>query len=231
MNAISLPVVFRENPRRAAWRSAWLAPLIVGPVWCGVVASLFPSSQAATLAKCVLAMLLATCSFTDIRWKRIPNWASYTALAWGLGLNTVHGFLAGSCPGVGAWLGGIGWAQSLQGAGVSFLIMYGVYHLCCGGAGDVKLAVAIGSLVGVEAGVEILVVCHVVAAVVVVFWMIGTVGPRTVAASFARVIGYFLFPLLILPPTAEHHLVLNRPVPMAAFFALATLICRGGFGS
>ncbi len=29
-------------------------------------------------------LLLAATSYTDLRWRRIPNWATYTALAWAL---------------------------------------------------------------------------------------------------------------------------------------------------
>ena len=83
----------------------------------------------------MLAMLLITAIYTDLRWSRIPNWLTFPAM--GLGI-VVH-----------AWIGGQQCALfSLSGIGVGmglFLLPYA----CKGvGAGDVKLMAAIGSMVG-----------------------------------------------------------------------------------
>jgi len=83
----------------------------------------------------MLAMLLITAIYTDLRWSRIPNWLTFPAM--GLGV-VVH-----------AWIGGQQYALfSLAGIGVGmglFLLPYACKGI---GAGDVKLMAAIGSMVG-----------------------------------------------------------------------------------
>ncbi len=83
----------------------------------------------------VLMPLLVTAVYTDIRWARIPNWLTVSAM--GIGMLT-HA-----------------WIQGLQGAGFSlaglsvglglFLILYACKVI---GAGDVKLMAAIGAILG-----------------------------------------------------------------------------------
>jgi prepilin peptidase CpaA len=83
----------------------------------------------------LLAVLLVSAIYTDLRWFRIPNWLTFAAM--GLGIL------------VQAWIGGFhGALFSLAGLGVGmglFLLPYAGKAI---GAGDVKLMAAIGSIVG-----------------------------------------------------------------------------------
>jgi prepilin peptidase CpaA len=83
----------------------------------------------------VLAGVVLVAAFYDIRFRRIPNWLVLTALLFGLALN---GFL----------FSGAGLKSSAQGIGLAFAIYFPLYLLRGMGAGDVKLMMAIGSLVG-----------------------------------------------------------------------------------
>jgi prepilin peptidase CpaA len=83
----------------------------------------------------VLAGAVFVAAVYDIRFRRIPNWLVLAALLLGLALN---GFL----------FGGGGLLTSLKGIGLAFVIYFPLYLLRGMGAGDVKLMMAIGSLVG-----------------------------------------------------------------------------------
>jgi prepilin peptidase CpaA len=80
-------------------------------------------------------IVVAVATFTDLKRRIIPNWLVFPFLA--------AGFTAS------AWLGGWrGMGQSLMGLGLG-LVLFGVLFWMGGmGAGDVKLAAAIGAWVG-----------------------------------------------------------------------------------
>ncbi len=80
-------------------------------------------------------IVLSVATFTDLRSRRIPNWLVAPFFACGILVSSwLHG-----------WHGA---AQSLEGAGLGFLI-YGVLFFMGGmGAGDVKLCTAIGAWIG-----------------------------------------------------------------------------------
>jgi prepilin peptidase CpaA len=83
----------------------------------------------------MLAILVIMAAAFDVRYRRIPNWLVCTGLIWGVGMNL---FLFGS--------GGL--KLSVVGIGVAFLIYFPLFALRGMGAGDVKLMMAIGALVG-----------------------------------------------------------------------------------
>lgn len=83
----------------------------------------------------VLTTLLITAIYMDLRWSRIPNWLTFSAMGIGIVIHT--------------WISGLqGTLTSLAGLAVGmglFLIPYACKAI---GAGDVKLMAAIGSMVG-----------------------------------------------------------------------------------
>ena len=87
----------------------------------------------AILAGAVILALLA--GWTDYRSRRIPNWLTVPALAVGIALNAV----------AGGW-GGL--KTSLLGAGLGLLLLLPFVLLRSLGAGDWKLAGALGAFVG-----------------------------------------------------------------------------------
>jgi prepilin peptidase CpaA len=86
-------------------------------------------------ANAALVALLLICLVTDVRWKRIPNWATLPSIVLGLGLNSL----------AGGWTG-------LKAAGLGLLVGFGglfvMFVLGWMGGGDVKLMGAIGALKG-----------------------------------------------------------------------------------
>jgi len=89
--------------------------------------------KAATSLLVVAVALIA--GVTDWRWRRIPNWLTVPGLLVGVALNS----LAAGWPGLKA---------SLLGAGLGLLLLLPFVLLRSLGAGDWKLAGAVGSFVG-----------------------------------------------------------------------------------
>ena len=79
---------------------------------------------------------------TDLRSMRIPNWLTLPLLGAGI----AHG----------AWMGGFGGVgDSLAGAAIAGGIFLAAYALAGGGAGDAKLMMALGSWIGLDASVPL----------------------------------------------------------------------------
>jgi prepilin peptidase CpaA len=81
-----------------------------------------------------LSLVVLAAAYTDLKWRRIPNWLTLPALPVGLIAQTVYGD--------GFW-------QGLGGALAGFLALLPLFLVGAGGAGDVKLFAAVGAFVGI----------------------------------------------------------------------------------
>lgn len=221
--------------RRRAWLLALLTPLalgMVGVVWFG---STEPTRLIGTLTGQVIALFLATCTVTDLRHHKIPNWATYSAFLWALLINAVASTIgwvpdspeanaaAGSAAAPFLFQGSVGLSQCLIGAGLCFFIMIFIYEMAGGGAGDVKLATALGALLGVERSLHALIYSYIVAGVIIISWTIWMVGPSFLVKALARKVGSLVLPRWVAKPTPEQDKLLKLPVPLSLFFALGTV--------
>ena len=84
----------------------------------------------------LLAMVLAAAVY-DVRYRRIPNWLTLAGVLAGVALN---GFLDQGRPGL--------FVSSLLGLAMAFGVYFVLYALRAMGAGDVKMMVAVGAIVG-----------------------------------------------------------------------------------
>lgn len=108
----------------------------------------------------LLAVLVITAAFYDLRWRRIPNWLALAGVIAGVALNS---FLF-------EWSG---LRASLEGLGLAALLYFPMYLLRAMGAGDVKLMMAIGTMVGWKAWLAIFVFTGIVGgvfAIAVLLW-------------------------------------------------------------
>lgn len=81
-----------------------------------------------------LSLIAVVAAFTDLKWRRIPNWLTLAAVPAGIIAQTVYG--DGFWRGLGGALGGL-------------LLLLPLFLVGAGGAGDVKLFAAVGAFVGI----------------------------------------------------------------------------------
>ena len=229
-----------SRARKLAWHAAWLLPALLGPTWAVLLGRMHASTTVASVTGFIMVCLLAATSYTDLRWKRIPNWATYSAVLWALAINAFASLTLGPeaieriRSGLGdcgadpiytqiAYLGPIGFLQSAAGAGVCFAAMFLVYSFAGGGAGDAKMATAMGAILGVQRGFLVLMWAHVIAGVVVVAWALCRFGWPKLVEICAVYLNVKLpgYGKISGPPSWKW--LMHRPVPLAPFFALGTI--------
>lgn len=105
-------------------------------------------------------LLLALCAYWDIRFRKIPNWATLPGIVLGLGMNSLFR----------GWVG-------LRASGIGFLVGFAallvLFVLSWMGGGDVKLMAAVGALKGYPFVVSALfysLIVGVVIGVVMLIW-------------------------------------------------------------
>jgi Flp pilus assembly protein protease CpaA len=215
------------------WIVALLCPLVVGPIWC--LAWHSHGGWLGTLAGFVMLATVITSAITDIKYQRIYNWTTYSALLWALAINifaTTSARLEESAlpslePAnvVGPpMLGGIGIGECLAGAGLCFIVTLFGYDLSGGGAGDVKLATVIGALLGLHAGIFAIAYSYLVAGVAIVAWSTWNYGPLGLAKAGFRKIGRLFGRFWPFPVTPEDQKILMTPVPLGPYFAIGTIL-------
>jgi Flp pilus assembly protein protease CpaA len=218
--------------QKTRWAAALVLPLVVGLVWC--LAWQWSDSWLGSLAGFVLLAVLTTSAITDVHGRRIYNWATYSAVLWALSINVAASLLSSAGEGstfelhrivtIGPpWLGGVGLSQSAAGAALCFAITLAGYHLSGRGAGDVKLAAAIGALLGIE-GIYAVAYSYMVAAVAIVVWSIYCHGPLALVKAAGRTIGSLLGPIWPFPPATADKAFLTQPIPLGPYFAIGTLL-------
>lgn len=204
-----------NNPALSRWQ-LWLVaavtPAILAPLW--LLLPTATSESAPTLTGLLLTMLLVTATVTDLSRRKIYNWTTYTMFAWAILMN------------VAAWIGlplvTIGLSNCFIGAFACFLIMLIPYSLARGGAGDVKLATAIGALVGLDAGLLVIAFAYIIAAVTIMGWACWVHGPWKSIGAMTRRLTVGWVPSVAAPNQQQTQL-LQQPIPLAGFFLLATL--------
>ena len=110
------------------------------------------------LLQALLAVVATVAAITDIRYRRIPNWLTFSALASGLCTHT-------------ALDGARGFLWSGLGTALAGLVYLGLYALGAMGGGDVKLMSATGAIAGPQIWLRLFfwaLVCGCVLAAVVV---------------------------------------------------------------
>ena len=220
--------------RRTLWRLSMLAPLAVAPLCLAAAFVLGASAPFVTLTGCVLFPLLAVAVYTDLRWRIIPNFATYSALLWALGINTIAtvASLTGSpelAEKLRTYLGAIGIGSSFLGAVACFTVMYAFYSTRGFGGGDIKIAAAIGALLGWQLGMSVIFWCAVAAAVFGIGSIIKQMGPVTLFCDLVRRMACQLFPGYVTPPQDRLVQLMHTPTPMALFFLIGTTISLLGY--
>lgn len=90
----------------------------------------------------VAIITLAVAAVTDLKWREVPDWLSYAAIAAGAGLRLLHSSYYGSWSYI---------TEGIAGFAVFFVVAYAAYYLGGWGGGDSKMLMAIGALLGLNA--------------------------------------------------------------------------------
>ncbi len=211
------------------WRLALVAPLVVAVPWLVVTVGSGLPPQLASVSGAVLALLVVVTTTTDLTARRIPNWATYTAILWGLLLSFVGAVMPEewtvAVPGVfgngpvpvGTLLAGVSLKEALAGFAVGFGIMFLLYGIFQGGAGDVKLVAAAGTLLGPERIIHATVYGYIIAGVFAACWLVLAVGPGGLFREVGRGMG-------AAKQDGAGSPVLRRKVPMAPFLNAGVLL-------
>src|SRR5207245_770776 len=118
--------------------------------------------------------------------RTIPNWATYPAL---FGAILINSFSAWSSDLTHDWLGGVGLGDCLVAALLCFVLLFVPYLLKRAGAGDVKLATALGALLGTSNALLAVACSFLAAGVAVLAWLLWLAGPFALAKALARQAG------------------------------------------
>ena len=162
------------------------------------------------LATAMAVALVFCAAFTDLTRHKIYNWTTYPAFCFGLGLAAISTALssAGVSPTVAEFLSHVSIANSLGGALLCGAAMLASYLLSGGGAGDVKIAAALGALLGLHVAIAAIALAYILAAIAVLL-RLGTT-------------------LLVGSREDRSAIRLDRAIPMGGYFAAGvTLVISG----
>jgi Flp pilus assembly protein protease CpaA len=169
--------VFSTEARglKTAWAKALLL-LLLAPAWISVAARANLPAPLPTTTGFVLVCVLLIAAESDIMRLVIPNRVTLPALITGAVINVMSAVAPTE---VGRALGAVGLPGYLLGAAAAFLPFAVMYEFKACGGGDVKLATAIGGLLGPWAGLNALIwstACAGVAALVLLSLRFGLLG-------------------------------------------------------
>jgi len=123
----------------------------------------------------LLTLLAAAAGFTDLRWRRIPNWLTVPGCLLGI---AVHSMDAG-------WRGT---RESLLGSGLGLLVLLPFVLVRSLGAGDWKLVGAIGAFFGPERLMAVLFITILVAGVMAGIFVLAKRRGRQTLRNIGRML-------------------------------------------
>lgn len=191
----------------------------------GIIAICSPiRSLGELITESLLAVLLITTTYTDCRYRMIFNLTTYSVLLLGFALAMLTTLQAAhDSTGPMSWATGVvRYLFSVTAVGLMMLIPY---RLSGGGAGDVKLAMAIAGLTGFAAAWWSIAIGYIVAFAMVVLISVATqlvrISSQGITLHTRQLLSLQAFDWL----QAKEQCV-SRPIPLAGFFALGVIITR-----
>ena len=160
------------------------------------------------------ALLAAAAGWTDWRSRRIPNWLTVPGLVVGIALSSVAAGWAGA-------------RSSLLGAGLGLALLLPFVLIRSLGAGDWKLAGALGAFLGPQRLIDVLLVAVLVAGVMAAILIVWKKRVRQTLRNLWRILAAFLS--LHLP---DSEVTLDNPealkVPFGVALAVAAIFYTAG---
>lgn len=242
---------------RWGWRAFAVVPIVLGlPVSLAVYLAGFSHPLTTTVGVCIVTAAL-TAAVTDALWQRIPNFITYTTFVWVLALNAVASIGApavtptdstfavatasAAVPATNAdelwtdakWrqvVTSISLSNSLAGGVGCFVMMSLVYGLSEGGAGDVKIAAALGAGLGIERGLSMLIWTYLIAGTLMLVIVCMRTGPVLLVKTLLQYVFNLLLPRWSTPPSDEQRALMRTPVPLGPSFAIGMFVASLGGG-
>ena len=165
------------------------------------------------LATIVLLGLLAVATTTDLLYRKIYNWTTYSGILAGFALSA-------------AGFGCVEMRESLLGFLICGFLMLVCFVMLGIGGGDVKLLVMLGAFMGVEEGITAMLWTFVLGACMGLIMLIWRVGPVRAASSAVRLallklgVGHWG------PMSEEERAELKLPLFLAPAALVAVVIVR-----
>jgi prepilin peptidase CpaA len=203
---------------------------VLAAPWLWLCQRLGAPAELGTVRTLLLVLLLIAATTTDLLRRRIYNWTTYTMLGWVVGLELLSALLAHSASAedeasfaakVVSQLGLLPWRDSLAGFAAGFAIMFVLYNIFRGGAGDLKLVAVLGALVGAQQIVSILIYGYILAGIFAACLIVALAGPLSVVAFAAHAVG---LGGRFAASRSLFTVNLKRQMPMAPFITAGTLI-------
>jgi prepilin peptidase CpaA len=208
-----------------------IVPAVIGGLGCIAleVTAIDRGHWLPPLVDIAVMVLVTWAAAADVTNLRVPNRLTYPAFLLACSLGVAVSTLGEWLP-VSALqtLGAIGLPECLVGAAACFAVMLVIWSLAGRGGGDVKLATAVGAFVGLRPGLQIIVLTHVFAAVSAFVWLSVQCGLLRTVSILLRQIGQLLLPNWVCPARPEEQSLMGRPIPLAAFLAIACIVTLCG---
>ncbi len=170
-------------------------------------------------AGCLAVIVVCIAAWTDVRARKIYNSLTYPAMIVGLMLALIS-----SGSGRLDFLSGISVGESLAGLLGCGALMLVPYHLSRGGAGDVKLAMAMGSLIGFQTTLQGFCAGYILAASYLIIRMgVTSAAQRIASGNYRLAVGS------VTASVASQGANIEQPIPLAGFFmiGMAAVVCFG----
>ena len=204
--------------RKWAWRVALVGPAFITLMMLWAPQNTHPMFTASGL---VSLALISAAAYVDFWWYKIPNWATYSAALWGLLINAFSDAVGQGA--IATRLGAVGISDSILGCATLFVGMLVMFSFTGGGAGDVKLAAALGALLGLVGAANAILYSFIFAGLMAFAHGLCKYGPAQSFELLWRTVGSFLFRQWVYPPTSEQKAIFSQKMPLGPSFALGTL--------
>ena len=212
------------------WGAAVIVPAVLWIPWLLLARrGAFPAT-AATASGLVAALTLLVSVYTDLRWRKIPNWATYSAFLWIWVLQSLAALMP---PEVTLSLGdetwaiheqfvASGWKAAAGGVALALSVMVLIAVIFRGGGGgDIKLLAVLGGLLGADRVLPLLVYSYLAAGLFAACYFVIRIGPMGLLAALLSGLGLSRADRL-----TRHGEMLKHRTPMAPFFAVGALLTQ-----
>jgi len=199
-----------------------LALMFAGVVFMVVCGEQLPG-RLGTFLGGVLVTTSVIATVSDLNYRKIWNSTTFSAL---FIIVVIHGIVYGGfvSEGTRPALGVISTDQAFLGGAVCLVLTGLPFLVTHKGAGDVKLAVVSGAVLGPLSGIAAVVLAYLLAACLLASFYFMKSGVLMTVRSVLRLIFSWILPLWIAQPGEEEQALLKSSIPLAPGFCLAAII-------